>query len=155
MTKNSYIRCAVVVATVFLWLGFVGAISFMEAWIKFQAPNITLSLGLGIGRLVFAALNRMEIVCALTMFICIIPFWKDWHRANLAFSVALMILILQTFWLLPVLDARAIAHMHRLSVPPSGVHLSYVIMEGVKAILLLVVGVNVLSKIYKYKLKKP
>jgi uncharacterized membrane protein (DUF485 family) len=38
---------------VFLCIGFVGAISFMEAWIKFRAPGVTLSIGLGIGKLVF------------------------------------------------------------------------------------------------------
>ena len=40
-------------AGVFLWIGFVSAISFMEAWLKFRAPGVTLTLGLGIGRLVF------------------------------------------------------------------------------------------------------
>lgn len=30
---------------IFLWIGFVLAISFMEAWLKFQAPGITLALG--------------------------------------------------------------------------------------------------------------
>lgn len=31
----------------------------MEAWLKFRAPGITLPLGLGIGKLVFNALNKM------------------------------------------------------------------------------------------------
>lgn len=43
-----------------LWLGMVGAISFIEAPLKFQAPGITIPLGLGIGRLVFTALNAVE-----------------------------------------------------------------------------------------------
>ncbi|MFT4087805.1 MAG: hypothetical protein QM658_11780 [Gordonia sp. (in: high G+C Gram-positive bacteria)] len=46
------------VALVFLWLGMVAAISFLEAPLKFQAPGITVPLGLGIGRLVFRALTR-------------------------------------------------------------------------------------------------
>ena len=44
---------------VFLWIGFVGAISFMEAWLKFKAPGVTMPIGLGIGKLVFNALNKM------------------------------------------------------------------------------------------------
>lgn len=43
----------------------VGAISFVEAPLKFRAPNITLALGLGIGKLVFQMLNRIEIVFAV------------------------------------------------------------------------------------------
>ena len=52
-----------------LWIGFVSAISFMEAWLKFRAPGITIPLGLGIGRLVFNALNKIEWVLA-TLIIC-------------------------------------------------------------------------------------
>ena len=55
---------AVVGAVAGVWLGMVLAISFLEAPLKFRAPGITLALGLGIGRLVFAALNRVEVVLA-------------------------------------------------------------------------------------------
>ena len=40
-----------------LLVGMILAISFLEAPLKFQAPGITIPLGLGIGRLVFTALN--------------------------------------------------------------------------------------------------
>lgn len=51
----------------FVWLGMVVAISFLEAPLKFRAPGITLLLGLGIGRLVFRALNAAEIVLAVPL----------------------------------------------------------------------------------------
>src|SRR5438067_1809392 len=51
----------VVGAIAFLWLGMVLGLSFLEAPLKFRAPGITIPLGLGIGRLVFAALNRVEV----------------------------------------------------------------------------------------------
>jgi hypothetical protein len=38
-------------------LGAIIALSFLEAPLKFLAPGITIPLGLGIGRLVFTALN--------------------------------------------------------------------------------------------------
>ena len=38
-------------------IGAIVAISFLEAPLKFAAPGITIPLGLGIGRLVFTALN--------------------------------------------------------------------------------------------------
>jgi hypothetical protein len=44
----------------FVWLGMVLAVSFVEAQLKFRAPGVTLPIGLGIGRLVFRALNSAE-----------------------------------------------------------------------------------------------
>ncbi len=44
-----------------LWLGFVLSISFMEAWLKFQAEGVTQVIGLNIGRLVFGTLNKVEL----------------------------------------------------------------------------------------------
>jgi len=55
---------AIAAALTFTWLGMVLAISFLEAPLKFRAPGVTLPIGLGIGRLVFRALNRIEAVLA-------------------------------------------------------------------------------------------
>jgi hypothetical protein len=60
---------AVAVAVVFIWLGMVLAISFLEAPLKFRAPNVTLQIGLGIGRLVFRALNTVEVVLAIVILV--------------------------------------------------------------------------------------
>ena len=38
---NSCIPFPLAVGASFVWLGFVGAISFMEAWLKFRAPGVT------------------------------------------------------------------------------------------------------------------
>ena len=40
------------------------AVSFLEAPLKFRAPGVTLPIGLGIGRLVFRALNSAEALLA-------------------------------------------------------------------------------------------
>jgi hypothetical protein len=53
-------------ALIFVWLGMVLAISFLEAPLKFRAPGVTLSIGLGIGRLVFRALNAAEVALVLS-----------------------------------------------------------------------------------------
>src|SRR5215212_10070776 len=55
---------AVAVGAVFVWLGMVLAISFVETPLKFRAPGVTLQIGLGIGRLVFRALNACEVALA-------------------------------------------------------------------------------------------
>jgi uncharacterized membrane protein (DUF485 family) len=59
------VKMPIALICTFLWIGFVCAISFMEAWLKFRAPGITVPLGLGIGRLIFNALNKVELVFAL------------------------------------------------------------------------------------------
>jgi hypothetical protein len=58
------IAAVVMTAVCFVWLGAVLAISFLEAPLKFRAPGITRPLALGLGRLVFRALNRLELVLA-------------------------------------------------------------------------------------------
>ena len=130
-------------ASVFLWIGFVGAISFMEAWLKFQAPGIDLPLGLGIGRLVFNALNKVELVLALIIMINLVKFRQEMTAIrNWLFYVPLAILLVQTLWALPGLDARAQMHIDGLEVPESNLHFYYVAMEGIKVICLVIFGVK-------------
>lgn len=49
------------------------AIDLIEAPLKFQAPGITIPLGLGIGRLVFLAMNIVELIIALVLAVVL---WK-------------------------------------------------------------------------------
>lgn len=127
----------------FLWIGFVCAISFMEAWLKFRAPGITLPLGLGIGRLVFSALNKVEWVFALVILLSGFLAKEKWFNLNiLAFVIPFVLLITQSFWLLPALDARAelIINVHDLK--PSNLHFYYVAMEIIKVSTLILFGIS-------------
>lgn len=132
----------VVVAT-FLWIGFVCAISFMEAWLKFRAPGITVNLGLGIGRLVFMALNKVEWLLAAIIFI---SYAKDLASflatKKILILVALCVLTLQTVWLLPTLDARAEILLKTNTLPPSHLHLYYVFAEVIKVGALTIFGIS-------------
>lgn len=137
------VKYSLAVIAVFLWIGFVCAISFMEAWLKFKAPGITLSLGLGIGRIVFSALNKVEWVMAMTIivnYILVVP--KDTLKSFSLFSISLLILILQTFYFLPALDVRAQMHIEGFVVPPSNLHIMYIGLEVVKVISLIVFGIK-------------
>lgn len=132
---------AVIIACTFLWLGFVLAISFMEAWLKFEAPNITIPLGLGIGRLVFTALNLVEltlIVIILGSIILSKTFSK--HRQHLLFYLAAMIVLLQTVWMLPALDVRATEVIAGKESGTSMLHLYYIVVEFMKVICLILFG---------------
>jgi hypothetical protein len=57
----------VTLAMPLVWLGLVVGLSFIEAPLKFRAPGITIPLGLGIGRLVFRALGRIELVAIVLL----------------------------------------------------------------------------------------
>jgi hypothetical protein len=87
----------------FIWFGFVCAISFMEAPVKFTAPTLTLQAGLDVGRKVFAALNKVEISFALISLILIL-FEKSNKKITAVFFLTAVILLIQSFWLLPSLN---------------------------------------------------
>ena len=129
------------IAVPFVWFGMVIAISFMEAPLKFQAPGITIPLGLGIGQLVFFALNKMEIACALLL---LIAFWRA--RSNeriemILVGIAIIILLLETVWLLPVLDARAVEVIAGTASPFSRMHFVYIGFDALKLVMLLMLGI--------------
>ena len=133
----------VALATVFIWIGFVGAISFMEAWLKFRAPGITLPLGLGIGRLVFGALNKVELVLSITIIASMLfSGIKGLEWKHLFFLIPFLIVTIQGLWLLPALDVRAEMHIQGQEVPTSYLHFYYVGMEVVKIICLFIFGIQ-------------
>jgi hypothetical protein len=130
------------IAVPFIWFGMVLAISFMEAPLKFQAPGITIPLGLGIGQLVFFALNKMEIVCVVLL---LIAFWRSRSNAGIEkilLGVVLLILTIETVWLLPVLDARAKEVIAGTAPPFSRMHFVYIGFDALKLVLLLMLGIG-------------
>lgn len=142
------IKSSTATAFVFLWIGFVCAISFMEAWLKFQAPGITLELGLGIGKLVFGALNKIEWVFSIIILLSmIITKQKIFKGVNLLLLFSIVIVAIQTFWLLPVLFERANLHILGLNVSSrSFVHYFYIIIEVVKVVFLVILGISLLKR---------
>ncbi len=132
----------------FLWIGFVCAISFLEAWLKFKAPGVTLPIGLGIGRLVFSALNKVEWVFAIAITANLIFSKWQWTQLNSSFLlIPIILLIIQTFWLLPALDARAELRIQGASVTPSNLHFYFVAMELIKVIGLFVWGIRLFKNL--------
>ena len=141
------VKSPIIVVSIFLWIGFVCAISFMEAWLKFRAPGISVGLGLGIGRLVFNALNKVEWVLALVILVNLfLSQQKIICARQFLFFVPFILLIIQTVWLLPVLDARAEMHIQNQVVPPSNLHFYYVGAELIKVTSLGVFGILQFNK---------
>jgi hypothetical protein len=131
-------------AAVFTWFGMVAAISFVEAPLKFRAPGITVALGLGIGRLVFRALNIAETVLAVLVLAALAaghPAARVWAPA----VIAAVCLLVQVAALRPPLDRRAVAVIAGEDLPPSRLHLGYIVLEAIKALALLTAGALALA----------
>jgi len=127
---------AVVGAVAGVWLGMVLAISFLEAPLKFRAPGITLALGLGIGRLVFAALNRVEVVLAAVV---ILGATFGQHPASLVVAVAVAVVALaaQLLFVRPFLVRRSNRVLNGEQGPRPRAHHAYVALEVVKVLALI------------------
>ncbi len=130
------------IAITFIWIGFIGAISFMEAWLKFQAPGVTTEIGLSIGKLVFNALNKVEITFGLLLLFTSVKETKNRQTPLIFLSIPLFILIAQTLWLLPALDQRAQFIIQGADVPKSRLHLWYVVLEIIKVTSLIIFGIK-------------
>lgn len=135
---------AVAVAVTFLWLGMIGAISFLEAPLKFRAPNVTLQIGLGIGRLVFRALNAVEVVFAAAILVIIVAGHPP-MRVVVVLAVALVALAVQLLAVRPRLNRRTDKVLAGLEAPRSHAHYAYVGLEVAKVIALAVAGILLLS----------
>ena len=130
---------AVAVAAIFLWLGMVVAISFIEAPLKFRAPGVTLQVGLGIGRLVFRALNRYELLLAVVIAVAFVV-EPPAVGAVLAAGVAVLALLVQVLLVRPRLTRRSDAVLAGGEGPRSRAHWVYVGVEPVKVAGLLIAG---------------
>ncbi|MBB6462299.1 hypothetical protein [Flammeovirga kamogawensis] len=140
------------IALIYLWIGFVCAISFMEAWLKFQAPGVTLKIGLGIGTLVFSALNGVEICFAVMLFADTsyrhikFPSVVVCRREYLYLSLPIFILLIQSVWILPELTIRAEKIINNIAVAPSYIHAVYGALEVIKVLTLFQLGRLYLKK---------
>jgi hypothetical protein len=134
---------AVAVAVTYVWLGMVLAISFLEAPLKFRAPGITVPLGLGIGRLVFRALNSCEALFAVTLVVTVII--GDLPVSVVAAgALAIATLVAQLALVRPRLTRRTDAVLAGSEPPRSRVHLAYLGLELIKVVALLVCGITLL-----------
>jgi hypothetical protein len=131
------------IAVPFIWFGAVAVISFMEAPLKFRAPGITLAEGLSIGRLVFFALNKIELVLAATFALSLIGSRPVGRLTVVLFSIVAGILLVETVVLLPVLDARSELVIQGTPPPYSITHIVYIVMDAVKVCLLLALGIMI------------
>ncbi|MFK0250411.1 hypothetical protein ACIQUM_37415 [Amycolatopsis azurea] len=130
----------------FTWLGMVIGISFVEAPLKFRAPGVTLPLGLGIGRLVFRALNTVE--CMMAVGLVVAAALEGFAGpASALVATVLVLLAIQLTAIRPRLNRRTDRVLRTpdgADLPRSHAHVAYVAVELVKVITLLLLGITAL-----------
>ncbi|MFG2726082.1 hypothetical protein [Streptomyces canus] len=131
-------------AVTFVWLGMVLAISFLEAPLKFRAPGVSVRIGLGIGRLVFRALNIVECVLATVVVVAVAA--GDPPGRIVGWTVAAVVLLVgQLAVIRPRLNRRSDRVLAGEDLPRSRGHLFYVAFETAKVVALLGLGVTLLA----------
>ena len=138
------VSTSVAAATIFVWLGMVLAISFLEAPLKFRAPDVTLRIGLGIGRLIFRALNTLELLFAVIIGAVLFTHHTP-TSLDVAITVAVGALLLQLVVVRPVLSRRTTEVLAGEEGPRSRPHYAYVALEIVKVVALVVAGIAILG----------
>ena len=142
--KNTY---PILLLIIGLWIGFVGAISFMEAWLKFRAEGVTLPIGLAIGSLVFNALNKVEIVLSILVGLLIIGRQSAIAKQHrMVLLIPIVVVIIQSLWLLPALDERVQILVSGGQLTGSSLHLIYVLLEVLKIVILSIIGLQILTQ---------
>ena len=130
---------------VLLWAGMVLGISFLESPVKFTAPTLTRAVGLDVGRHVFQAFNKVEIAWALAG-VWLALAGRPGRRIAVPIALAVLFLLVQTFFLLPALDRRTGMIIAGQTPPPAPYHLLYIALEVGKLLALAGAGILLASR---------
>lgn len=145
------IKRIIIIALLFIWVGFIGAISFMEAWLKFTVVGVTKKIGLAIGSTIFNALNKVEII--ISIIILIVLFFREKSPVKIYLKkliIPFTILTYQSIYLLPRLDQRAQLVIAAMPVSNNYEHFIYIFLEILKTIALIIIAIQILIK-HEYK----
>jgi len=146
----------------FIWVGLLIGISFTESWVKFKSTILERQVALDVGKLVFDALNTLELAIAISMLTLLHRFQPFQEKLWGIPLLMAFILGFQAFYLTPRLELRALfivaeelskkKHATRADektfkaykvattlkkMPPTWMHHLYVILEVLKIGLLL------------------
>lgn len=125
-----------IIISALLWAGMIAGISFLEAPVKFQAPSLTLSAGVDVGRHVFAAFEQCQWCLSLALVLAM-PVIKPPTSSKVILVVILLLMIIQSVWLLPELNQKAADIIAHKPVSSSAHHWFFAIIELIKFILLI------------------
>ncbi len=119
-----------------LWAGAIIGVSFIATPAKFQAPSLTIPVGLEVGRYTFRLFTRVEL-CFLIAAIVAASVGQPRWVAVVAIALVAIQLLVQQYWLLPVLDGRVSQILAGGEILFATSHWVYAAFESVKAALLI------------------
>lgn len=128
----------------FLWVGVTVGISMIATPVRFTATSITRPIALDVGRVVFAALNKAELVLLVALLIIVRVAGLAGRWWGVCAFLALVVLA-QGVWLIPELAARTDVILSGGEPPPSHAHAIYSSLELAKITVLLFFGFSSLK----------
>ncbi len=128
----------------FLWVGMTIGISMIATPVRFSAETITRATALDVGRVVFAALNKAELV-ALVILLIVVRASGAAARLWSFCGVLALIVIAQSVWLTPELAERTQMIIDGVEPAKSYAHAMYSSLELIKIGLLLYLGFSSLG----------
>tara|TARA_B100001750_G_C15237806_1_gene461375 strand:+ start:192 stop:665 length:474 start_codon:yes stop_codon:yes gene_type:complete len=133
-TKLQLAAHKILPAIYLIWAGLILGVSFIATPVKFEAPHLTMPVALEVGIATFHLFNLIEWCVIITAIILTAISSKTSQNWSMAI-ILLSIIMLQTFWLLPVLDVRADEVIAGGTPDPGHYHWFYIIAEIFKLVL--------------------
>ena len=128
-------------------IGMIVAISFLEAPLKFLAPGITIPLGLGIGRLVFTALNVAAGIVLVVLTLASLRPRPTRPPLVLLTSIWLVYLV-EVVVIRPVLNRRSDLVIAGARAPGTDwAHYAYIAADAALLVLLLALAVDTVRRL--------
>jgi hypothetical protein len=129
---------------VLLWAGVLFGVSFLATPAKFAAPTLSLGVAVDVGRYTFRILNHTEVLFAGGTAALLLAGATRRRAAIGACSFAVLAVLLETFWLLPVLDRRAQVVIEGGTLTASHLHEVYIALDAARFLALLLAAVLLL-----------
>lgn len=114
-----------------LWIGLLLGVSFLATPAKFLAPSLSLAVALDVGRQTFGVFNKVEWALAILLLALVLAGRGTWLSIAGAVVLAVMVVV-ETIWLLPVLDQRVGLIIAGQQPPESSLHVVYIVLQIVK-----------------------
>lgn len=129
----------------FTWFGMTAGVSLLATPLRFTANTITRPVALDVGQVVFAGLNKAELM-ALVALMIVVRVSGQARSMWAVCGVLAFIVIAQSAWLLPELALRTQMVIAGQEPPQSYVHAIYSTLELAKLGILFVTGFVALSE---------
>ena len=125
-----------------LWVGMLLAIDF-GAVAKFATPSLTKPVAFDVGRVVFGAFNKVQIVMLfILVFSALMATIAPIDRALIAAVAA--IFLLQLLWLFPILSHQVAVILQGRAISRGYEHHLYGVFEIAKILSLFILGIRLL-----------